>query len=359
MTLAAELRSPATGTCTFGVIFTPPQTGPVTGNIIVTDNAVMPTQSITVSGVGYHCDSDGVAEVVCRTAGSRSIRCSPPQTVTLIELQRGGRDLHFDRDQRTLCITANSCGSSVPANSTCQVSVTFNPTTDSTASGTTETGKLTFTDNGQVPTQTVTLTGIAFGAAATATRQRPRAVTPTPSCDGDRSHANGDCDGDLDSDRHCATSTATSTATVTCNRGPLLRLRLQPPAATSTRPQRRPSTAYCQPSTATRHVQRRLRLLHTATATCDSDGNCDRNRDGHVASATPTATATSTRGHRRVTSWSQAATLAGSWPALSTLSTATVSSGSAQIYERPHRYVPGGGFAEYRARSDGDRGGAA
>ena len=60
------------GTCTFGVVFTPPQAGTATGKIVVTDNAYIPTQSISVSGIGFIM-TPTVSPTLCRTAGSRSI----------------------------------------------------------------------------------------------------------------------------------------------------------------------------------------------------------------------------------------------------------------------------------------------
>ena len=191
MTPAAERRSPASGTCTFGVIFTPSQTGTRTGKIVVTDDASIPSQSITVSGVGY---------IVTPTVSPKSVtygrvqvnNISPPQTVTLSNSNVVAINFTSIATSGPFAITANGCGTSVPAKSSCQVSVTFNPTTDSNANGTTETGRLTFIDNGQVSTQNVTLSGVAFGTVSTATPT----VDRDANCDCHRWHADGqrDCD---------------------------------------------------------------------------------------------------------------------------------------------------------------------
>ena len=50
-------------------------------------------------------------------------------------------------------VVANTCGSSIAAGGNCQVSMTFNPTTDSSPAGTTQTGKLIVTDNGKTASQ--------------------------------------------------------------------------------------------------------------------------------------------------------------------------------------------------------------
>ena len=190
---------PANGTCTFGVVFTPPQAGTASGSVVVTDNAYIPTQSISVTGTGY---------VITPTLSPTHLsygrvqvnNVSAPQTVTLTNSNVVAVTFSSIVASGPFVIASNSCGSSVPANSTCQVSVTFNPTTDNSASGTTEAGKLVFTDNGQHPTQTVTLSGIAFGTVATAT---PTATGATPTATPTATGATA-----------TATPTASSTATV-------------------------------------------------------------------------------------------------------------------------------------------------
>ncbi|MGA9721587.1 MAG: choice-of-anchor D domain-containing protein, partial [Candidatus Binatus sp.] len=173
----------AGSTCTFGVIFTPTQTGSTTGKVVVTDDAYITTQSINLSGVGYLATptvsptSEAFGRVQVSTV-------SAPKTVTLSNSNAVAVTFTSIATSGPFAITTNSCGSSVPANSTCQVSVTFNPTTDSNTNGTTETGKLTFTDNAQRPTQTVSLSGIAFGTPSVTPTATPTAttatVTPTP-----------------------------------------------------------------------------------------------------------------------------------------------------------------------------------
>jgi hypothetical protein len=75
-------------------------------------------------------------------------------------------------------LAANSCGSSISAGGTCQVSLTFNPTTDTNAIGTNETGKVTIVDNGKTASQTVALSGTAYGTP-TSTGPVVSFVSPT------------------------------------------------------------------------------------------------------------------------------------------------------------------------------------
>src|ERR1700722_19945824 len=203
---------PANGTCTFGVVFTPAQAGTTTGTVVVTDNAYIPTQSIAVTGTGYII-TPTVSPTHLSYGRVQVNTTSAPQTVTLSNSNMVAVTFSSIATSGPYVIASNSCGSSVPANSTCQVSVTFNPTTDSSASGTTEAGKLTFTDNGQHPTQTVPLSGIPFGTASTAT---PTATatgatpTATPTSTGATATATPTA-----SPPASATSTATATATRT------------------------------------------------------------------------------------------------------------------------------------------------
>jgi hypothetical protein len=116
----------AGATCTFDVTFTPSQTGFTTGTIIVTDNAVTPTQSITVSGTGI---------IVTPTVSPTSLSfgrvqvgaISAPQTVTLSNSSLLALSITSITATGPFTIVANSCDSSVPAGSSCLVSVTFNP----------------------------------------------------------------------------------------------------------------------------------------------------------------------------------------------------------------------------------------
>ena len=109
----------ANGTCTFQVIFTPSQTGTIVGKIVVTDNAYITTQSVTASGVGY---------LATPTLSPKSLSygrvqvntVSAPQTVTLSNSNKVAVTFTSIATSGPYAITANSCGTSVPANSSCR-----------------------------------------------------------------------------------------------------------------------------------------------------------------------------------------------------------------------------------------------
>src|SRR5205823_2047505 len=78
----------------------------------------------------------------------------------------------------------NTCGTSVAANGSCTISVTFTPTTTGTRTGT-----LTVTDNGPASPQTASLTGVGVtgggGQTATydSTLKAPKCAAIGSSCD--------------------------------------------------------------------------------------------------------------------------------------------------------------------------------
>ena len=281
----------ASGTCSFGVIFTPSQTGSRSGTIIVTDDAVTPTQTITLSGIGI---------IVTPTVSPASLSfgrvqvdtISPSQTVTLSNSSLVALSITSTTITGPFAIVANTCDSSVPASSSCQVSVTFNPTTDTNHNGTTETGKLTFVDDGQATTQTVSLTGIAFGT--------PASPTPTATA------------------TETATATATPTVTATATATPTV-------TATATPTQTATATA-----TATATKTRTATPTKTATATATVTATATQ-----TATATPTATPTcvpTPLGSSESGSILMAGGDSGGLLGSIHLATSTVSSASAQLF---------------------------
>src|SRR5580692_10905984 len=290
----------AGGTCTFGVVFTPSQKGSRTGTVVVTDDAVTPTQTVSLSGAGI---------IVTPTVSPKTLpfgkvqvdTTSAPQTVTLSNSNTVAVTFSSIKASAPYAITANTCGSSVAANSSCQVSVTFNPTTDSNPKGTAETGKVTFDDNGQVATQTVTLTGTAFGTAASPTpTATSTGVTPTP------------------------TATATSTPTATATGAS--------PTATATATATSTSTRTATPTaTATSTASATATSTHTATLTATATATATATSTATGTSG-PTATVTSTPGPEAGSILVAGGDTGGKLGGIINLATDTVSSSAAQVF---------------------------
>lgn len=152
--------------CTVNVYFTPGTSGSLSGQLSIADNVTGQAnpQVVSLSGTG-EAPLAGVStpslsfgnQLVATTSASQAVTLSNtgngPLTITSIGVSAG-----FSQ--------TNTCGSSVAANSTCTISVSFAPTTSGAANGT-----LTVTDNSDETsgsTQTVSLTGSGIAPAGLA-----------------------------------------------------------------------------------------------------------------------------------------------------------------------------------------------
>ncbi|HEV2381873.1 MAG TPA: choice-of-anchor D domain-containing protein [Terriglobia bacterium] len=150
--------------CTISVTFKPIQVGNRSATLTISDNA-SPSSTQTVSLTG-----NGVAAIASLSPTSLSFASqavgttSSAQTVTLsntgtLALSISSVGIGGDFAE------TNTCGSSVAANASCTITVTFTPSAPGSRTGT-----LTVTDNSNGVannTQTVALTGTGLGATAT------------------------------------------------------------------------------------------------------------------------------------------------------------------------------------------------
>ena len=144
--------SPAGGTCTIDVTFSPTNAAIENGTLTITDNSAGSPRTVQLVG-------QGAAAAATLSASSLSF---PSQTVGTtssaqgITLTNGGLvPLQISHIQATGAFSeTNTCGNSVGAGQSCAVSVTFSPTTAGVTSST-----LTFTDSASDSPQSVTLTG--------------------------------------------------------------------------------------------------------------------------------------------------------------------------------------------------------
>jgi hypothetical protein len=144
--------SPAGGTCTVDITFSPTNAATQNGTLTITDNSAGSPRTVQLVG-------QGAAAAATLSASSLSF---PSQVVGTtgsaqgITLTNGGLlPLQVSHIQATGAFSeTNTCGNSVGAGQSCAVSVTFTPTASGVASGT-----LTFTDSAPDSPQSVTLTG--------------------------------------------------------------------------------------------------------------------------------------------------------------------------------------------------------
>jgi HYDIN/CFA65/VesB-like, Ig-like domain/Beta-propeller repeat len=145
------------GTCTIQVTFTPTQTGSVTDQITITDDAAGSPQAITVTGTGVtSAGTLSVSPTVLTFAAQTAGQTSPAQTVQLVNT--GNTAVNISSIDATGDFAeTNNCGTLptvLNVGATCSISVTFTPTSTGT-----RTGGLTIRDDAINNPQGVTLSG--------------------------------------------------------------------------------------------------------------------------------------------------------------------------------------------------------
>jgi YVTN family beta-propeller protein len=150
----------AGGACTISVTFTPTMSGNRTGWIMITDTASNSLQSFSLTGTGT-TPVAGVSpssltfsnQAVGTSSASQPLTLSNTGNATLSIASMG----ISGANPTDFSVSANTCASTLAANGTCTVSVTFTPAAAGSRSGT----LIITDDSGGVAgsTQTVTLTG--------------------------------------------------------------------------------------------------------------------------------------------------------------------------------------------------------
>jgi hypothetical protein len=142
--------------CTINVTFDPLRTGTRSAKITVTDNATPTTQITTLTGTGTQ--SKGTLSMSSQNFKSQVWEeTSATQTFTLTNA--GASTMNFTGialtgANATDFAQTNNCGSSLAANATCTINVTFTPTALGTRNA-----AVTFTSNASNSPQSETLTG--------------------------------------------------------------------------------------------------------------------------------------------------------------------------------------------------------
>jgi FG-GAP-like repeat/Abnormal spindle-like microcephaly-assoc'd, ASPM-SPD-2-Hydin len=140
--------------CTINVGFKPLRIGTVAGAITITDNAYSSPQTISVTGIGSEVTLlPSSLDFGTQTVGT----ISPPQIVTLINHASVALNIfgvHLTGSEPGAFAQTNTCGTSVPAQGRCTISVTFAPKKSGQ-----KTATLNVSDDGGSSPQTVTLSG--------------------------------------------------------------------------------------------------------------------------------------------------------------------------------------------------------
>ncbi len=163
------------GTCTINVKFTPSIANTESGLLKITDTAG--TQTVDLSGAGVAGTPEFSPSVTTISFGNQQEAVmSSPRGMTVTNNGNLGLTISAvsvnGANASDFAIGGTSCGTTVPVNSTCLVSVTFTPSTTAA-----ESASLEFADNAAGTPQSVALTGtgtsfsigLAPGGSATAT----------------------------------------------------------------------------------------------------------------------------------------------------------------------------------------------
>jgi hypothetical protein len=145
----------ATASCTFSVTFVPSVTGAITGSAVISDNASVSQQVENLTGTAVQPVT--IAPTSLTFTGQAVGTTSPAQTLTVTNNASTALSLtgYFGSGDFSVSPGGTSpCGSSIPANGSCTLSVTFTP--ESTGS---IKGAATITDGASTSPQTVKLTG--------------------------------------------------------------------------------------------------------------------------------------------------------------------------------------------------------
>jgi hypothetical protein len=140
--------------CSINVTFTPSQSGPRSASITITDDAMVGSQVLSLTGVGGDSGPNATLSPTSLTFGNQDTdTTSTAQTITL-----------NNYGTTTLSITSitasadfgetNNCNSTLASGATCTVSVTFTPGSTGSLNGT-----LSFADSAADGPQIVSLSG--------------------------------------------------------------------------------------------------------------------------------------------------------------------------------------------------------
>ena len=153
-------------TCTIGVTFTPSAAGTRSAQLQIADNVSGSPQIVQLSGTGQFA---GITATSSLTFASQTVgSTSTAQTVTLQNPTSTSYSLTnvalTGTNSADFTIAANACGTTLAANSSCTISVTFTPSNPGT-----RTASLQITSTAPNSPSSVSITGTGLGSSLTVT----------------------------------------------------------------------------------------------------------------------------------------------------------------------------------------------
>jgi uncharacterized repeat protein (TIGR01451 family) len=166
----------ANASCSISVTFTPASAASFAATLSVADNATGSPQTVTLSGTGTAAAAPATSlSPTSLTFSAASGSTSAAQVVTLKNTGTAALTISgitIAGTNPTDFAQTNTCGSSLAANASCSISVTFTP-----ASAASFAAMLSIADNATGSPQTVTLSGTGTAAAAPVTSLSPTSLT--------------------------------------------------------------------------------------------------------------------------------------------------------------------------------------
>jgi dienelactone hydrolase len=173
---------PSVANCTINVTFTPATAGSLAGTLSITDNVAGSPQTISLSGVGTFVELSPAALAFGAVKVNAS---SSPKTTVLTNTGSGTlaiSSISFSGAKANSYSQTNTCGTSVAAGASCNITVTFHPLVRGAANV-----NLLVADSDPGSPQAVQVTGTGFTKRFALTASSRRALvsrtslrTPTP-----------------------------------------------------------------------------------------------------------------------------------------------------------------------------------
>ena len=162
---------PASGTCPLQVTFTPQATGDRSAALILSANINSGQLSVDVSGTGLAGSSVSLAPGSLSFGMVEAGTSSAAQQATLTNLSSTSLTISSVEVSQPFVLSSNSCGATLPVNSSCQVTVAFAPAQAGSSAGEltiadsagTQTGQLNGT-GGAAPTDSLSPSSLVFPA---------------------------------------------------------------------------------------------------------------------------------------------------------------------------------------------------
>ncbi|NDQ58321.1 MAG: choice-of-anchor D domain-containing protein [Acidipila sp.] len=154
----------AAASCTVTITFTPTLGAAESASLSIADNGPASPQMVSLTGMGILLPMASVAPSSLNFGSVSVGTTSSPQIVTLTNSGRGALQIQsvgFMGSNPSDFAQTNNCGQTLAANSNCNITVTFKPTTPALESAT-----LVVTDNASPTTQTVMLSGTGTASPA-------------------------------------------------------------------------------------------------------------------------------------------------------------------------------------------------